>query len=181
MKFNKKIIMTVIEFIVICLVTLFVFKCVIMPVKIDGVSMYPTLMDGDLVFMSRLDININQIKRFDIVTIDCKQLNNVIINRIIGLPGEKIVYINDHLYVDGKYVKEGYFDKSYITNAKKRYNILFFTNDFEITVGQNEIFVLGDNRVNSLVSRELGCFKIGDILSKNGILLFPFNHMKGMD
>lgn len=181
MKFNKKIIMTVIEFIVICLVTLFVFKCVIMPVKIDGVSMYPTLMDGDLVFMSRLDININQIKRFDIVTIDCKQLNNVIIKRIIGLPGEKIVYKNDHLYVDGKYVKEVYFDKSYITNAKKRYNILFFTNDFEITVGQNEIFVLGDNRVNSLDSRELGCFKIGDILSKNGILLFPFNHMKGMD
>lgn len=42
--------------------------------------------------MSRLDLNSKQIKRFDIVTIDCKQLDNVIIKRVIGLPGEKIVY-----------------------------------------------------------------------------------------
>ena len=51
----------------------------------------------------------------------------------------------------------------------------------EISVGENEIFVLGDNRVNSLDSRELGCFKIEDVLSKKGIILFPFNHMKGMN
>jgi signal peptidase I len=42
-------------------------------------------------------------------------------------------------------------------------------------------FVLGDNRVNSLDSRELGCFKIENVLSKKGIILFPFNHMKGMN
>ena len=56
-----------------------------------------------------------------------------------------------------------------------------FTDDFEISVGENEIFVLGDNRVNSLDSRELGCFKIENVLSKKGIILFPFNHMKGMN
>lgn len=61
-----------------------------MPVKVDGSSMYPTLHDGDLAFMSRLDLNSKQIKRFDIVTIDCKQLDNVIIKRVIGLPGEKL-------------------------------------------------------------------------------------------
>ena len=60
-------------------------------------------------------------------------------------------------------------------------NISYFTDDFEISVGENEIFVLGDNRVNSLDSRELGCFKIEDVLSKKGIILFPFNHMKGMN
>ena len=57
----------------------------------------------------------------------------------------------------------------------------YFTDDFEISVGENEIFVLGDNRVNSLDSRELGCFKIENVLSKKGIILFPFNHMKGMN
>ncbi len=181
MKFNKKVIMTIIEFIVICLVTSFVFKGVIMPVKVEGLSMYPTLMEDDLIFMSRLNINKKQIQRFDIVTIDCKQLGKVIIKRIIGLPGETIIYKNDCLYINGKYIKEGYLDKLYIKNVKKRYNTLYFTNDFEITIGQNEIFVLGDNRVNSLDSRELGCFKIKDILSKKGIVLFPFNHMKGMD
>ena len=159
----------------------FVFKGIIMPIKVDGSSMYPTLHDGDLAFMSRLDLNSKQIKRFDIVTLDCKQLDNVIIKRVIGLPGEKIVYKNDCLYVNGKYIKENYLNKSHIKDVKSRYNISYFTDDFEISVGENEIFVLGDNRVNSLDSRELGCFKIENVLSKKGIILFPFNHMKGMN
>ena len=76
---------------------------------------------------------------------------------------------------------EKYLNKSHIKDVKSRYNISYFTDDFEISVGENEIFVLGDNRVNSLDSRELGCFKIEDVLSKKGIILFPFNHMKGMN
>lgn len=181
MKYSKKTMMAILEFIVVCLAIFFVFKGIIMPVKVDGSSMYPTLHDGDLAFMSRLDLNSKQIKRFDIVTIDCKQLDNVIIKRVIGLPGEKIVYKNDCLYVNGKYIKENYLNKSHIKDVKSRYNISCFTDDFEISVGENEIFVLGDNRVNSLDSRELGCFKIEDVLSKKGIILFPFNHMKGMN
>ena len=163
MKYSKKTMMAILEFIVVCLAIVFVFKGIIMPVKVDGSSMYPTLHDGDL------------------VTIGCKQLDNVIIKRVIGLPGEKIVYKNDCLYVNGKYIKENYLNKSHIKDVKSRYNISYFTDDFEISVGENEIFVLGDNRVNSLDSRELGCFKIEDVLSKKGIILFPFNHMKGMN
>ena len=108
MKYSKKTMMAILEFIVVCLAIVFVFKGIIMPVKVDGSSMYPTLHDGDLTFMSRLDLNSKQIKRFDIVTIDCKQLDNVIIKRVIGLPGEKIVHKNDCLYVNGKYIKENY-------------------------------------------------------------------------
>lgn len=181
MRYNKKTVMAILEFVVICLGITFVFKCIVMPVRVDGSSMYPTLYDGDLAFMSRLDLNSNQIKRFDIVTVNCKQLDNVIIKRVIGLPGEKITYKNDRLYVDGKYIKEKYFDSKHVEDVKNRYNISYFTNDFEITVGNNEVLVLGDNRINSLDSRDLGCFKISDIISKKGIVLFPFNHMKGLD
>ena len=155
MKYSKKTMMAILEFIVVCLAIVFVFKGIIMPVKVDGSSMYPTLHDGDLAFMSRLDLNSKQIKRFDIVTIGCKQLDNVIIKRVIGLPGEKIVYKNDCLYVNGKYIKENYLNKSHIKDVKSRYNISYFTDDFEISVGENEIFVLGDNRLNSLDSRVL--------------------------
>lgn len=117
MKYSKKTMMAILEFIVVCLAIVFVFKGIIMPVKVDGSSMYPTLHDGDLAFMSRLDLNSKQIKRFDIVTIDCKQLDNVIIKRVIGLPGEKIVYKNDCLYVNGKYIKENYLNKSHIKDV----------------------------------------------------------------
>lgn len=181
MRYNRKTVMAILEFVIICLGITFVFRFIIMPVKVDGSSMYPTLCDGDLAFMSRLDLNSKQIKRFDIVTINCKQLGNVIIKRVIGLPGERITYKNDRLYVDGKYIEEKYFDNKHVKDVKNRYNISYFTNDFEITVGDNEIFVLGDNRINSLDSRDLGCFKTNDIISKKGIILFPFNHMKGLD
>ena len=82
MKYSKKTMMAILEFIVVCLAIVFVFKGIIMPIKVDGSSMYPTLHDGDLAFMSRLDLNSKQIKRFDIVTLDCKQLDNVIIKRV---------------------------------------------------------------------------------------------------
>ena len=176
---NKKRIKDFIEFLIVCMGVTFVFRFAIMPIKVDGSSMYPTLQDHDYAFMSRIDLN--HIERFDIVTLNCKKLRNIIIKRVIGLPGEKIVYKNDCLYVNGKHVKENSHNESHLKDVKSRYSITYFTDDFEISVGENEIFVLGDNRVNSLDSRELGCFKIENVLSKKGIILFPFNHMKGMN
>ena len=181
MKYSKKTMMAILEFIVVCLAIVFVFKGIIMPIKVDGSSMYPTLHDGDLAFMSRLDLNSKQIKRFDIVTLDCKQLDNVIIKRVIGLPGEKIVYKDDQLYINDEKIEEAFLDVSYIEQVKKDYNIRCFTENFEYTVGDDEIFVLGDNRLNSLDSRLLGCFKVKDILSKKGFVLLPFKNMKEVD
>ena len=48
MKYSKKTMMAILEFIVVCLAIVFVFKGIIMPIKVDGSSMYPTLHDGDL-------------------------------------------------------------------------------------------------------------------------------------
>ena len=46
MKYSKKTMMAILEFIVVCLAIVFVFKGIIMPIKVDGASMYPTLHDG---------------------------------------------------------------------------------------------------------------------------------------
>ena len=176
---NKKRIKDFIEFLIVCTGVTFVFRFAIMPIKVDGSSMYPTLQDQDYAFMSRIDLN--HIERFDIVTLNCKKLGNIIIKRVIGLPGEKIVYKDDQLYVDNQKIEENFLDKNYIKKVKKEYNVSCFTEDFEYTVGVDEIFVLGDNRLNSLDSRLLGCFKEKDILSKKGFVLFPFKNMKEVD
>ena len=63
---NKKRIKDVIEFLIVCMGVTFVFRFAIMPIKVDGSSMYPTLQDHDYAFMSRIDLN--HIERFDIVT-----------------------------------------------------------------------------------------------------------------
>ena len=176
---NKKRIKDVIEFLIVCMGVTFVFRFAIMPIKVDGSSMYPTLQDHDYAFTSRIDLN--HIERFDIVTLNCKKLGNIIIKRVIGLPGEKIVYKDDQLYINDEKIEEAFLDISYIEQVKKDYNISCFTEDFEYTIGDDEIFVLGDNRLNSLDSRLLGCFKEKDILSKKGFVLFPFKNMKEVD
>ena len=150
-----------------------------MPVKVDGSSMYPTLHDGDLAFMYRHDLNSKQIKRFDIVTIDCKQLDNVIIKRVIGLPGEKIVYKNDCLYVNGKYIKENYLNKSHIKDVKSRYNISYFTDDFEkLTLKELDLslrkFITGVNGT-AITNREP---QVNVTPLKNGGTTAIYNHPK---
>lgn len=175
----KKNIKELIEIIIICLVVTFIFRFAIMPIKVDGSSMYPSLQDHDYAFMSRL--HLQDVKRFDIVTINCKKLGNVIIKRVIGLPGERIVYKDDKLFVNGIEINEDFLDQTYVEKMKREYNVTSFTEDFEYTVGKDEIFVLGDNRLNSLDSRILGCFKKTDILSKKGIILFPFKNMKEVE
>ena len=105
--------------------------------------------------------------------IKSKALNENIVKRVIGLPGETIEYKEDHLYVNGKYVKETYFNKSFVEKQKASHNTKVFTFDFKITLKSDEYFVLGDNRLNSMDSRTLGTFSINDIISAKGVVVFP--------
>lgn len=114
-------------------------------VKVDGESMQPTLNNNDIVIYKK---NIRNIKRFDIVIF--KFNNSLFIKRVIGLPEEKIEYRENNLYVNGEVILE---------NFKKS-----ITNDLVIdSIPENEIFVLGDNRIFSSDSRNFGSIKLSDI------------------
>lgn len=149
------------------------FKIMIIPVKVDGNSMLGTLHDGDIALLNRWSVSKKSIQRFDVVVIKSKALNENIVKRVIGLPGETIEYKEDHLYVNGKYVKETYFNKSFVEKQKASHNTKVFTFDFKITLKSDEYFVLGDNRLNSMDSRTLGAFSINDIISAKGVVVFP--------
>ena len=176
---DKKRVFSLIEMIIIIIISFIVFRFGIMIVDVNGESMYPTLHDNDYAFMSR--VNKTNLDRFDVVTLDCKDLDRVIIKRVIGLPGDKIVYLNDKLYINDKYVEEDFLDNDYVNDMKLKYNSDVFTNDFEYVVGEDEVFVLGDNRVNSMDSRNFGAFKLNDVLSKKGMVVYPFKYMKEVE
>src|SRR5699024_1308321 len=142
------------ELVIIVAVTATVCTKIVVPVKIQGDSMYPTLHDKDTLIVNKLYLNRSDIKRFDIVVLKSDKLNQDIIKRVIGLP------------------------KDYIEEAKEKYNAKLFTEDFEITLDNDEIFVLGDNRLRSSDSRTLGTFKYSDIIGKKGIVIFPLKNMK---
>ena len=85
------------------------------------------------------------------------------IKRVIGLPGEEVVYTDNVLYINGKKVKDNYGCKP--------------TSDFSVKVPEGRYFVLGDNRDNSLDSRYFGSFLEKDILGKTSLTIFPFNRI----
>lgn len=146
------------------------------PVIVDGTSMHPTLVDDDFGFSNVFGSIINNYSRFDVVVIDNKKREELWVKRIIGLPGETIEYRDDILFINNKAIKETYLDKEYI--KKVTYDgDLNFTDDFgPITLGKDEYFVMGDNRMSSLDSRMVGPFKENDIVSKSLFVVHPLEN-----
>lgn len=177
----KEIIKSVVEMIICAIAILILFTYVIVPVRIEGISMENTLDDGNIAFINAIDSKDGNVERFDIVVLYSKDLDEKIIKRVIGLPGDHIVYKNDQLYINDEYIKETFFDQEFVENSKKQYSTSYFTDDFEAIVGENEIFVMGDNRLRSTDSRDLGCFSFDDIIGKQGIVVFPFSDIQWLD
>ncbi|WP_281347532.1 signal peptidase I [Fundicoccus ignavus] len=135
--------------------------------EVDGASMDYTLQDGQRV----IGTNQFEVNRFDIVIIDVPELNKYYVKRVIGLPGDKIAYKNDCLYINDKFVPE-----SYLNDKKEEWSLL--TRDFLIEkIPEGEYFVLGDNRRNSIDSRQLGTIKEANILSELLAIYWPLNQM----
>ena len=131
-------------------------------IRVNGASMDHTLKDGEIMILDRISYRFNDIKRFDIVVV--KTDSTYIIKRVIGLPGEKLKYVDGKLYINGKLVKEKYLDQ--------------VTEDFDISsekIPKNCYFVMGDNRANSSDSRVYGCFDKKRILGKTSLVLLPLN------
>ena len=171
----KKLCLPGIALLVLCL-----FTFVVLPVKVKGTSMMPTIHDSDFILMTGVTSH-KQIHRFDIVDVRSSTLKEDVIKRVIGLPGEEIIYKNDCLYVDGHYVEEPFLNSSFIQKEKKKYNITQYTKDFRIQLRHNEYFVLGDHRPLSYDSRYYGPVHQKDIRAKNGYIIYPIKHIKRND
>lgn len=163
----KEKIKPLLPYIIIIAVVLFIKAFIVTPIKVNGESMYPTLEEGDIMILNKTAYYFNKPKRFDIVVVDMP--DEYLIKRVIGLPGEQIEYKDNILYVDGKKVKENF------KHGK--------TDDFNIkelgsdTVPSGYYLVLGDNRGNSLDSRELGFMKEEQLLGRTNLIILPFDRI----
>jgi len=157
----KKILYEIKDYIIILVVVILIRSFIVTPAVVDGASMNNTLKDGQLVIINKFTYRFNEPKRFDIVVVKNNESHDKIIKRIIGLPNEKIVYRDNNLYINGELYKED-FDHGNTT-------------DYEMITGEDEYFVLGDNREVSKDSRLLGNFNKKDFVGKVNIRIFPFN------
>ncbi|MEI3529692.1 MAG: signal peptidase I [Bacilli bacterium] len=158
MKFIREIIPYIIVIILVVLIRSFV----VTPIKVDGTSMTPTLNDGEIMLLNKIDHNY---KRFDIIVV--KYNDTRLIKRIIGLPGEHIKFIDNKLYVDNKVIEDVDLD---VKTADFDLNELNYS-----VVPDDCYFVLGDNRNNSTDSRIIGPIEKSNIIGKTNLVLFPFN------
>ncbi len=156
----NKIIKNILPYVIIVLVVVIIRLFIITPVSVDGPSMNNTLYDKDVMLLAKFDKNY---ERDDIVVFT--KDNDRLIKRVIALPGEKVKCVSGVIYINN----EEYDDK-YAAGK---------TSDFhEYVLGNDEYFVMGDNRNNSLDSRKFGPIKESKILGKTSIVIFPFNHFK---
>ncbi len=116
---------------------------------VDQISMFPTLNHGDRVIAIK---NFSNIQRKDVIVF--KKGIYYYCKRVIGLPGDTLHFKSDILRINGKRFTE-------------KYIVLSFA-EFERTIklGQNEYYVMGDNRLMSRDSREFGSIKESSIIGK---------------
>ena len=163
----------IICFIAVFLLTTFVVK----PVRVDGRSMYPTLEDGEVGLMNVFSAKFTDIDRFDVVVAYNEESGENWVKRVIGLPGDTVYAKDDVVYVNGLPIEEPYLDTDYVNQIRERGD--YFTQDFDkITLGEDEYFLMGDNRVVSYDSRRVGPFKRDDIKGKGIFILYPFDKIK---
>ncbi len=142
---------------------------------VHGTSMYPTLENGDNIWIDKLKYHFTDPKRFDIIVFPYQGDNVYYIKRVIGLPGEK-VYIDDagNIFINGEKLDEDYGYEVIRENGLAAE---------EITLGDDEYFVLGDNRNVSRDSRsaDVGNIKKADIIGQAKYRLSPIKKFGKID
>ena len=141
---------------------------------VNGSSMNPTLENSDKVLLDKVLYKIGKLKRYDIVVFDYHH-SSVYVKRIIGVPGEKITIRKGRVYVNGKILKD-----DPLLNDKMHYSGIAKNG---VELGEDEYFVLGDNRNNSHDSRyeQVGVVKKSDIIGKVWIRIFPILKFGAVD
>lgn len=143
--------------------------------RVDGSSMNPTLYDGDNLWVDKLSYTFGDPKRFDVIIFNPGGNEKVTyVKRIIGLPGETVsMDIEGKIYINGQLLNENYaFDEPFIPMG-----LGILSGDSEIVLGEDEYFVLGDNRNNSMDSRrsDPGNVKREYIVGKVVLRIYPFS------
>ena len=176
----NKIIKEWLPYLIIIIVVVLIRTYIVTPVIVRGDSMYNTLEDGEVLFLSKISYKLSDIKRFDIIVINDLE-DGLIIKRVIGLPGDKVEVKDGILYINDKAIKEEYISNQHIDYIMDDFDTNFICkiNDLECNnkIPEEMYLVLGDNRQISADSRIKGLIKKDQILGKAIFRIWPLNRI----
>lgn len=164
-----------IKAIVIAVVIGAVLLTFIKPIVVQQHSMEPTFNEGDYIFLSRQAYTLfGDLERGDVVVFhtgmkDDNNNDKNLIKRVVGLPGDTIEIKDGYVYLNGELLDEPYVAQQGISGEMEA-----------VTVPEGQLFAMGDNRGDSLDSRDpaIGCVNQDEILGKVFVRVFPFNRIK---
>ena len=162
---------------VIFVITFLILHFVGQRTEVSGSSMEDTLSDGDNLIVEKLSYRFTDPKRFDIIIFPYKYASEptYYIKRIIGLPGETIfIDPEGNIYINDELLEEDY-GLDVIQNPGRAAT--------PITLGEDEYFVMGDNRNGSEDSRfdDVANIKREDIVGRAWVRIYPFDEMCVLD
>jgi signal peptidase I len=174
----KEVINTILYFAGVLLAAILIVMFVVQRTQVDGESMEPTLYNGENLMVDKLSYRFREPKRFEIIVLQPfeNDKKTLYIKRIIGLPGETIQIEEDGtILINGEKLYEGYGKE--VIQADKRGRAAQ-----EVKLGEDEYFVMGDNRNNSGDSREkqIGNIHKSKIIGRAWIRIWPLNKIGGV-
>jgi signal peptidase I len=141
-------------------------------VSVTGHSMEPTLNIGEEVLIDQVRYQFSSPRRFDIILFEKENngANKTYIKRVIGLPGETVQIINETIYINGEPLEA--------QTALQQVTLSGLAQE-PITLGEQEYFVLGDNRDSSEDSRfsNIGNVKQSEICGVVWLRISPFENL----
>jgi signal peptidase I len=135
-------------------------RCLVQTIEVVGESMLPTLQPGNHYILNRWAFHNIGPQRGDVVVIRDPADHGFSVKRVIALGGESVHFVDGKVLVNGELLKEPYLKPGTYTFTYSKAREQF------ITVGENEYFVLGDNRLASIDSRAYGTVAGKDVLGR---------------
>lgn len=174
-KFLKEVLSTGVYLLGVLVVTYLMITYVGQRTAVNGSSMQPTLNDGDNLIVDKISYRFKDPERFDIIVFPFTYKESTYyIKRIIGLPGETIQIDEEGtIYINGEVLQESY-GREIISEEHRGLAAE------PITLGEDEYFVMGDNRNNSSDSRlpEVGNIKREQIIGRAWVRIWPLKDME---